>query len=124
MTIGIGETKEEEREIFAAMKARIKEIRHKRSANASEYLAEARLLVDDGRIAIDPNGTWNWKLKGRGGQYWPTKGRWQYTSAKVIQKAAEQARKAGRPNELRYYTKDTLYGGGILKFLDWLRKEQ
>lgn len=120
----IGDSKEEDREIFAFMKQQARERRHSRQEDAMNYFQKARMLMDDGILKVDPNGTWNGKLKGRSLQYWPTKGRWQYTSAKLIQEAKQRAWRNKHPNEIRYYTKDTQFGGGIKKFLDWLEKQQ
>lgn len=94
----IGDSKEEDREIFRFLKDEQTKRRYARASEAHAHLESVRLLVDDGRVTIDPNGTWNWKLKGRGGQYWGTKGRWHWNKKS--------------------------YGGGILKFVAWLEREQ
>lgn len=121
----IGDTAEEDREIFAAMKAHTRKVRQDRKANALDYLERVKSLVDDGKVTIDPNGTWNWKLLGRSGQYWPTKGRWQYTSAKLIADAKRKAiAKGARHGQYSYATRDTQFGGGIKKFIDWLERNQ
>lgn len=120
----IGDSKEEDREIFAALKADQRHRREKRAIEAQLLQERVIQLVDGGTFRIDPNGTWNWKLKGRAGQYWPTKGRWQYTSAKLIQQAKKNAWRNKHPKEVRFYTSQTLFGGGILKFIHWLEREQ
>lgn len=117
----IGDSKEEDREIFAAMKAHTRMMRQKRQQGAIAFVNRVLDLVDGGTFFVDPNGTWNWKLKGLAGQYWPTKGRWQYTSAKLIQQAKKRS---GNPRQYSYLTKDTQFGGGIHKFIHWLERQQ
>ena len=119
----IGDTKEEDREIFAAMNAHAQHVRAKRHENALEYIPRVKELADGGTFFIDPNFTWNMKLKGIRIQYWPTKGRWQYTDPKLIARAKQLAKKAGK-NHYSYETRMTQWGGGIHKFIKWLEYRQ
>lgn len=124
MTI-FGDSKEEDREIFAALKKDAQRRRKERADEAHLYLRKVQALVDDGKISIDPNGTWNWKLKGISGQYWPTKGRWQYTSRDVIREAKQRAWvNRSLHKGYSYPLSKTQFGGGIHKFLQWLERQQ
>lgn len=119
----IGDSKEEDREIFRALKEDTKRRRKARQEDALEYLEHVKTLVDNGKLVIDDNGTWNMKLKGVSIQYWSTKGRWQYTCPKLI--AAAKARM--RAHKRKYYTYPTMatqFGGGIHKFIKFLEARQ
>lgn len=118
-----GDTKEEDRELFAYFKQEAKARRKKRADDAMEYFEVVRGLVDDGKLTIDPNGTWNMRIKGVACQYWPTKGRWQYTCPKLIERAKAKMR-AHKRKYYSYPTAATQFGGGIHKFITWLEKLQ
>lgn len=118
----IGDSKEEDREIFDAFKQLAKERRKLRAQAAEELMDVVAQYVDNQTVRIDPNGTWNFKIGGSAGQYWPTKGRWQWTDPAIVVAAKRRAKAAGK----EYYSisvKSQLYGGGISKFLQWLRKQ-
>lgn len=119
----IGDSKEEDREIFRALKEDAKRRRKERHEDALEYLEHVKTLVDNGKLVIDSNYTWNMKLKGVSIQYWPTKGRWQYTCPKLI----ERAKAKMRAHKRKYYfypLTATLFGGGIHKFIKFLEARQ
>lgn len=119
----IGDSKEEDREIFKALKEDTQRRRAARREDALEYLDQVKLLVDNGRIIIDDNYTWNMKLKGISIQYWPTKGRWQYTCPKLIERAKAKMR-AHKRKYYTYPTTATQFGGGIHKFIKFLEARQ
>lgn len=100
MTI-FGDTKEEDREIFDALKANAKRRRKKRQDNATGRLQDVASTIR-GPVNVDASGTWNLTVAGIKVQYWPTKGRWGWYDAVV--------------------KKNKTTGGGIEKFLEWCQK--
>lgn len=118
-----GDSKEEDREIFAAMKAETREMRQRRAAEANMFISKVKSLCDGRTFCIDLNGTWNMKLKGRSVQYWPTKGRWQYTSQALLARA-QAIQRQKKTRHYSYNTQATQFGGGIHAFIVWLEKEQ
>lgn len=124
----IGDSKEEDREIFKMLRKEARDRRDHRKTNALEYLSRVQELVDGGRVTIDPNGTWNMRIRGVSCQYWPTKGQWQYTSPKLVAEAKARLESVNRRrsanNQLRHYSypvSSTQFGGGIHKFLQFLQ---
>lgn len=112
----IGDSKEEDREIFASWRKDAKRWRRARAEHAAKALDQVRLLVDNGKVTIDQNGTWNMKIKGISCQYWPTKGRWMYVDPKKV--------KRHKDGTSSYYVRNMQHGGGITRFLHWLERQQ